>query len=119
VTALKLENRNLLYLLISAGYCRVSDDSRIISRIDDPDWMNKIKNRQNEWKKDGGLENAFCSNMSDHYRRTFARDSFRIEDGSDSLFYFLPESSEVCSEHISIPELLAQIDTIAGGEHLI
>jgi hypothetical protein len=81
--------------LTLAGYCRVSNKYRTVSRIDRPDWKEYMAKQHCPWDVTEGMEwvelLARQGDAEDFYRRVYSRDKVTV---SEETFYALPRSGE-------------------------
>lgn len=78
--------------LAARGYRRTSNRHRIISRIDRPDWLEKmardLRRAPADFMVPGGSQPQ--PNWCDHYRRIYSRD--KIEGVAEEVFRLIPGS---------------------------
>jgi hypothetical protein len=79
--------------LTSAGYRRVSNKHRIVSRIDREDWLEHLARKMRQAPADfilkdgtGRVSPAWC----DHYRRIYSKDTITVS--SEAVFRLIPGS---------------------------
>ena len=79
-----------------AGYRRISNKYRTVSRIDREDWREQIK------LKYGVVVSAENEiNWADMYRCTLSSDTLRLN--SDCTFKIIPHSRARCTEYVDLP----------------
>lgn len=81
--------------MIEAGYCRVSNNFRTLSRIDRPDWREVLAVAHCAWDPSGaGMQAAMSSRAGDSYRRCHSQDKVTLPRTADHIFKMFPSSCD-------------------------
>lgn len=97
------EQARLVETLIASGYCRVSNNHRIVSRIDRPDWREVLALELCPQDPYGaGIDRTYGSGMADFYRRGNSKDKLTIED--EMVFRRFPGSSDGPKDFVPLCE---------------
>lgn len=77
-------------LMIEAGYCRVSNKSQRVARIDSVDWRDRLALYHAPWDPDERKDVGFSRDAGDTYRRCLSKDIVVIQD--EEIFKKFPSS---------------------------
>jgi len=77
--------------LSALGYCKTSNKHRLVSRIDNPDWLKVLAKSMNLAVADFYTpDGKMSSSWPDHYRRVYSKDSIEVPT---EVLKFMPTSS--------------------------
>ncbi len=99
VPHLKKDERMSVDMMLRSGYCRTSNNHLIISRIDCPNWREKLAVHFSPHDPEAALDRTYGRNAADYYRRCLSKDRIRLADraqygmfpgSADGYDYFIP-----------------------------
>lgn len=76
--------------LIASGYCRVSNKSQRVARIDRLDWRDRLAHHRTPWDPDASNAAGYDTHSGDTYRRSLSKDILVIID--EEIFKKFPAS---------------------------
>lgn len=99
VPHLKTDGRMSVDMMLRSGYCRTSNNHMIISRIDCPDWREKLAVHFSPHDPEAAMDRTYGRSAADYYRRCLSNDKIRVADraqyglfpgSGDGYDYFIP-----------------------------
>ncbi|HIF0636040.1 TPA: hypothetical protein ACXYQ5_005014 [Klebsiella pneumoniae] len=97
----KDQRANAKHYLLS-GYCRVSNQHMMISRIDRPDWREVLAVHFCPHDPEEGMDRTYSDGAADYYRRCLSKDKLTLKD--KALYQMFPGSGGGHSHFIPLCE---------------